>query len=425
MINEVYWYTLRRPRPHVLMHDLEADIAIVGGGMAGLMCAEALRKAGASVVVLEKEFCGGGASGKSSGFITPDSELELSHLIKRFGHQDSRSLWEFADSGVERIRSAVLDLGVECDYQVQDSLFVSNSRRGAKQVENENEARLSAGYQSELYDKASLLKVVNSRGYYNAVRYSNTFGINSYLFCQNFKEYLESHGVKIYEHTPVNSIDARGGFLNANGFQVRAQKIILCTDYKIPEFQKLEASIHRAQTFLAITRPLKDFQVEQIFPSGPMMVWDTDLTYHYFRLTGDSRLLVGASNVLYTYGPQSRFATKHISRKIGLYLKEKFPKLSLDLEYIWPGMIGVSKDFIPYAARDASTPNLYYAGAAAGLPWAAALGAYIADKIISGRTDYDAFFSPSRRTPVNNRLQKLISKPLGFAISHGITKYLK
>ena len=55
------------------------------------------------------------------------------------------------------------------------------------------------------------------------------------------------------------------------------------------------------QTFLGISQPLKPDQIKQIFPANPMMVWDTDLVYNYFRLTGDNRLLIGGGDVLYTY----------------------------------------------------------------------------------------------------------------------------
>jgi glycine/D-amino acid oxidase-like deaminating enzyme len=49
------------------------------------------------------------------------------------------------------------------------------------------------------------------------------------------------------------------------------------------------------------------------------------------------------------------------------YLRRKCPSLKLELDYFWPGMLGVSKDFVPLAGQDKINPNLYYVGAATGL----------------------------------------------------------
>ncbi len=94
------------------------------------------------------------------------------------------------------------------------------------------------------------------------------------------------------------------------------------------------------------------------------------------------------------------------------------------MAYIWPGLIGVSKDFLPLAGQHKNFSNVYYIGGAAGLPWAAALGKYIADKIISGRQELDEHFTADRNFVVNKKLQSIISKPISFAVSHTKTKYI-
>jgi gamma-glutamylputrescine oxidase len=102
----------------------------------------------------------------------------------------------------------------------------------------------------------------------------------------------------------------------------------------------------------------------------------------------------------------------------------KFPDIPFRLEYFWPGLIGVSKDFLPIAGKDPVMKHVYFAGAGAGLPWAAGLGEYLAHKILHGREDFDALFSPYRKFPVGSAGQVVLSKPLSFALSHGIKKYL-
>jgi gamma-glutamylputrescine oxidase len=81
----------------------------------------------------------------------------------------------------------------------------------------------------------------------------------------------------------------------------------------------------------------------------------------------------------------------------------------------------VSKDFLPVVGLDPRS-GITYGGAAAGLPWATAVGAYLADKVTEGRTDLDADFSPARRFPVDGWWGRLVPKPLAFAISQGVVK---
>ncbi len=90
-LDEVLWYL---PPHHIkqLRSDVSADVVIIGGGMAGLTAAQAFAKKGCSVIVLEKSFCGAGASGKSSGFITPDSEFSLGSFVERYGPVRSTTL---------------------------------------------------------------------------------------------------------------------------------------------------------------------------------------------------------------------------------------------------------------------------------------------------------------------------------------------
>src|SRR5688500_5622357 len=89
----VYWFERRTAPLPPLAGATTADAVVVGGGMMGLMCARTLVARGADVCVLEADTCGGAASGRSSGFITPDSELEFADLGRRFGRANAPVLW--------------------------------------------------------------------------------------------------------------------------------------------------------------------------------------------------------------------------------------------------------------------------------------------------------------------------------------------
>ena len=255
------------------------------------------------------------------------------------------------------------------------------------------------------------------------MRYPGTFGINAYLYCQAMHDILRQSGVVIHEQSSVQEIGE--GQVMANGYTVRADAVVLCLDRFLPEVGLLSKEVYHAQTFLAVSTPLIETQIAAIFPEGTLMVWDTDLIYRYFRVTGDKRLLLGAASMLSTYDRKERAVAPRILRKMRAWLGRTFPQVPVELEYFWPGLIGVSKDFLPLAARDTADSTLCLVSGAAGLPWAAALGRYMAEKIQSNRSDFDVEFDPRRRFPVGHFVQNLIGTPNAFALSHGIVKYLR
>jgi len=423
----VYWFE-QRARPTrewpPLNGDAKADVVVVGGGVAGLACAQALSQQGRKVLLLERDVCGSGASGRSSGFITPDSEMELSDLVRHRGLERAKQLWEFVVSGVDDIRANIERHGIDCDFQVQDSLFLANSPKGASIVNREHDARMNVGYDSTLYDARTIRSVLNSKECCGGVRYSGTFGINAYRYCEAMRDILRESGVTIHERSCVTEIGE--GRVKANGFTVRADAVVICVDRFLPELGLLPNEVYHVQTFLAASAPLTDSQVSTIFPESRLMVWDSDLIYEYFRLTGDNRLLLGGSSILYAYArKESKAAPPQILRKMRAFVRRKFPHTPVEIEYFWPGLIGVSKDLLPLAAQDVQRPTISLVSGATGLPWAAALGRYMAEKIVSRRSDFDDEFDPHRRFAVGPSLQRFIGKPNAFALSHGVVKLLR
>jgi gamma-glutamylputrescine oxidase len=418
----VYWYGGQTPRVEALRGAVRSEVVVVGGGMAGLTCAQTLAARGVEVTVVEQEFCGAGASGRTSGFITPDSELELSDLVANYGESRGRALWEFAKSGLERIRRTIVELAIQCDYQVQDSLCVARTARAfGKVIEAEHRTHGSMGYRSTLYDRASLGGIIGSRAYYGGIRYAGTFGINSYAYCRSLRDEIERQGVRVYEGTPVMRLTGRG--IETPSGTVSAGKVVVLTDRCLPALDLAAPAVYHVQTFLAASRPLRTDEIRAIFPGDPLMVWDTDLGYQYFRITGGGRLLLGGAELCSMYSRHEIRPGPRAARRLYRYLGEHFPSLTVELEHLWPGLIGVSKDFAPVVGRHDAFPDVYFAGASAGLPWAAALGEYLAQKITEGRGELDETLSPRRFFTIGPRLQRLLGKPVAFALSHGAAKY--
>jgi len=411
-----FWYLKNNPAKP-LRNSVKTNVAVVGGGMAGLSAAQSFIDKGLDVVLLEKSFCGAGASGKSSGFITPASELSLNDLIAIYGADQARKLWEFASSGVHLIENNIKKFSIECDYQKQDTLVISNGEAAFRdEIEPEHESRLSLNYPSILYNKDSLSSVLGSNQYTGGVLYSDSFGIQGYNYCQGMKAALMNQGVQIYEESPVTTIRSNG--VDTPYGSVTADHIILCMDRFVPNLGQLTHEVYHAQTFLMLSSRLTQEEIKALFPSRPLMVWDTDLIYQYYRLNGDNRLMLGGATLLYTYSTNEKHNSNLIYNKLTRYFKNKFPQLNLTFEYMWPGLIGIAKDIMPIVGQDQENSQLYYACAGAGLPWSAAIGNYIAESVIDKRDDLNNYFSPYRRFAIGRVPQFFMGTKAAFALSN-------
>lgn len=414
--DQVFWY-LKRPDVPILRADMHADVAIVGGGMAGLTAAQAFLAKGKKVVLLEAYYCGAGASGKSSGFITPNGELGITDFTRLYGKEAACAIWKRITSGMQHINNNIKQYVLDCDYMPQDSLYVASKQRDVKRLMAEHNALQQFGYASRYITKNELRAVLGSDTYYGGVTYADTFGINAYAYCQAMKDILVQQGALIYEETPVLAVG--NNHINTLHARVTADHIVVCADRFIPTLKKLMQQIYHVQTFLLMSQPLTDEQMQIIFPGSNYMVWDTELVYNYYRLSG-KRLLLGGGSVLNTYNANETHNSAYMYKKLTHYLKRQFPQLTIQFEHIWPGLIGVSKDIAPILGADKDDASLFYIGAAAGLPVAASLALYAADHIVDGADDLKDYFCPYRAFPIGGMVQSVLGNKLSFALSNVI-----
>ncbi|MBI1866508.1 MAG: FAD-binding oxidoreductase, partial [Candidatus Staskawiczbacteria bacterium] len=384
MILQNWWYTTllntKVDACSPLIENISCDVLVVGGGMAGLHAAKYLTEAGRKVVLLERNICGGSSTGKSAGFLTPDSELELGQLVRRYGSEDAKVVWSIASQGVDLIIQNIKKHDIKCDLLKQDSLFVGLGQKGSQEVQEEAYARKKLNLPFTLYHKEELKKINTGREYTLGIQYSDTYGINPLLYAQELKKILLTLGVKIYESTEVTEI--KGHTAKTHLGSVTAENIIICIDKMKPSFSRVAKQTYHAQTFLSISEPLEKKDIKDMFPITDVMCWDSKLVYTYYRLTGDNRLLVGGGSALTTFSSMDVTPPKIIERVIG-GLKKQFPILN-HVEFIqyWPGRIDTTKDLIPIVDFDSQMPHVQYVLGCVGLPWAAFCGDYAARRLL-------------------------------------------
>ncbi len=430
MIQQNWWTTQLKTEGNplqALQTLVKADIVIVGAGMAGIAAAAAFVNKGLKVVMLEKNIFGGSSTGKSAGFLTPDSELELWQLIRQFGKKKALKLWNAAEHGINLIAEHIKQHNIECDFEAQDSLFLGLGKKGGRDVMMELKAHKLLKLEQQIYSENTLDQVIGSTKYTKGILYKNTYVINALSYCQGMKKWLLENNIEIYESTEV--MEVNGHIVKTGQGSVIADRIIFCADKLPSKITPLSKEIYPAQTFLAVSDPLHETLVKRMFPTGRYQCWDTDLIYTYFRLTSDNRILIGGSNKLTTFSSREVSSPLVITKVIAKF-KEKFPYLN-DLEFIefWPGKIDTTRDLLPIVTIDKEREWIYFVMGCAGLPWASFCGDFVARNVL-GESNKDSesfykFFKPHRPTVFPSWLESIIGKQLSFSINSLWSKYYR
>lgn len=413
--NQNYW-NLSAEKIMQCTQDIDIDVAIVGGGIAGLSAAQAFVNKGKKVALFEQYYCGSGATGKAGGFITPNAELSFIDIAHKKNLNSAKLIWDFINSGVEDIRTNVLKNNFSCGYRNDSGLFVATCQRTLKNLLHEYENIQKLNYPSQFFNHDELKNRVNTKNYYGAMTYDNSFGINTYQYCQELKKHLQSKGALIFEESPILTIDNHT--LTTTHAKIKAEYIVVCVDKYLPNFNILSDKIYHAQNFVLASEPLTDEQIHTIFPSKPYMVWDSHIVYNYFRVTSENRIILGGGDLFSFYDKEEKHNYQRIYKKLNNYFTTTFPDIKIHFEYQWPGHIGLSKDIGPIAGPDKKHPHIYYISAAAGLSIATALGNYSQQHLLDGRRDLDVYFDPDRKYFINGIAQKILGKKLSFALNN-------
>jgi len=431
MVNQNWWFTTLLVTQHrhcpPLTKDVKCDVVIVGAGFAGVCAAAQFLRKGLKVVLIDKNIVGGSSSGRSAGFLTPDSELELHQLVRRYGAKAAREIWNAPVSAIEGLVRNIEKYEIRCGLLKQDSLFLGLGKGGHEAARSELESREEVGFTDQkLYDVEQLKGILGSVDYTAGIRYGGTYGINPLQCLQGFKDVLIDDGMQVFESTAMDRLEGHTVYTHAGS--ITADHIIVAVDKLEPSISPLSAEVFHAQTFLSVSEPLNDRELKILFPSGEQMqCWDSKLVYTYFRLTKDNRLLVGGGSALTTF-LKDAYNNPGIIRRVIADFYSHFPELkSLSFRQFWPGQIDTTRDLLPTIVRPKDQPHVRFIFGCVGIPWAAFTGTFAARNILGDAdAEYDKYFnyfSNERYFWLPSSLGKIIGKPMLFSLSNSWAKF--
>jgi glycine/D-amino acid oxidase-like deaminating enzyme len=325
-----------------LTFDLDVDICVVGAGLAGLTVALEAARLGASVAVLEGRRVGWNASGHHLGTVMPGYSLPIDELIARVGFEDTRELWSLSKEGAEYVRTTASEESIPGLALSEGALEVSNVEAGDQLISRLQ--MLGEDFETEVegWQVDRVREELKTDRYFHGVYYPKAFQIDGRKYVHGLAALARRAGARIFEDTPVVSIDPSGirKRIVTPSARLRASHIVLAGNVHLgAPLRRLSETLLPVWRYAAVTASLGDRLAEVISFRGS--VTDADGIDH-FRIVEGDRLIWSNPETTWSARPQ-RFAPA-IARRI----QTIFPRLGkVEIAETWSGAVGQTVHGMP------------------------------------------------------------------------------
>jgi gamma-glutamylputrescine oxidase len=369
-----------------LASDLDVDVCVIGGGLAGLTIAREIARSGWSVVLLEAGRLAAKASGRNTGFVLPGFGADAEKLIDRVGFERAKSLWALSEAGLNYVRDTIRADGATGIDPQDGWLHVSKVDNGG---EISDYARLlgDLGCEVETWPTERVRAVLRSERYFHAINYLRAISIHPLNYALALAAAAEADGARIFENTQALSIDPAGvrkRIVTPNA-RLRANHVVLSGNVQIGGLMpRLASTLLPMTTYVITTAPLGSAIGEVVGYRGA--VSDTELADNHYRLVGGDRLMLSGRSTSWARNP------KRYVRALTEDIAKTYPQLgAVAVDYAWSGTLGITIHRMPQIGEFGPGVWLASGFGGHGLNTTAMAGNLIARAIVDGDQTWRQF----------------------------------
>jgi glycine/D-amino acid oxidase-like deaminating enzyme len=366
---------------------ITADVAVVGAGYTGLWTALTLRERepGLRVVVVERDVCGRGPSGRNGGFLH-GYWSRLPKLRSLFGDGGALAVARAAEGALD----AVGGFGEEVWFRQGGYLKVSTSPAQDGALEDLVAAARELGVEEEAVALSAdeVAERCRSPRFRRGVFVRQCATVQPARLVRALRREALARGVELHEQTRVESIEA--GVLTCERGSVHAEQIVVATSAWAADWGPLRRRLTNFGSYVVLTEPVPHL-LERINWTGGEAIVDGRRFLHYFRTTADGRVLMGSGGGPIGIGGRidARFTADAASAaRAEAGLRALLPDLAeARVAHAWGGPIDVSVDNLPIFGTVPGARIHYgagYSGSGVGPSW---LGGRILASLALGAED--------------------------------------
>ena len=386
-----------------LQGEAHCDVCVIGGGFTGLSAALTCAEKGLSVILLEAETIGFGASGRNGGQLIPGLRWSMREIDAEFGRERSQAIFDLAWSAVDRVNDRVSKHGINCDLK---SGHLEAAYKPAHFDDMQRETEFLArgfGWDSiDVVSPADMGRHINGGEYHGGLYDRKGGHFHPLNYALGLASAALAAGVVIHENGRVTSVnDGNQVRVETARGLVTAKHVIIATDAWVGDIAPdLGSYTVPIMNYNIATAPLLD--ADQLLPSHAAVA-DSRFVLNYFRLSTDKRMIFGGGEKYVQTPPAdiAAFVRKHMATV--------FPSLAnTPIDYAWGGAVAVTSNRLPHMGRKG---DVFYAHGFSGhgALITTLAGELVAEAVVGTMERFDVFASlPHSRFPGG----KWLARPL-------------
>ena len=354
-----FWGTAQPDVATALKGDESADVAVVGGGLAGMSTAYFLKRArpDLEVVLIEKDYLGYGASGRNFGNVPQLSHQEIGYMLGLLGEDDTRFVVQHQARMLDEYEALLTEQQVECGFQRLPVLYVAMEPEHLAGLEEIHQLHRRFDIPSRLLTPSQVADVCNvaTSGGLSCERNAT---VQPFQRARGFGRAVVSAGVRVHEGTRVESCEEDAGTvrLHTPGGTVSAAQVVFATNAYTSLLGIGNGAIRAAYTYVIGTTPLHREQLDEIGWKfdHTMLVDAGPLSEHfYMRVTRDGRFLIGGGGrAPETVGSIADHNDPAFYRRLHVEMVRRFAGLEdAEIGVAWGGPLGMTDSRLPIMAR--------------------------------------------------------------------------
>jgi glycine/D-amino acid oxidase-like deaminating enzyme len=349
-----WWDTVPLPddTPAAAPLPARVDAVVVGAGYTGLSAARRLAMCGASVLVVERETIGWGASSRNGGQVLTGLSIDAVSLLRAYGRVRARALFRASDAALHDLETLIHDERIDCGFERTGHVQAAWKPSHFRSL-REEQAVLARDFDHDvrLVERRDQRQEIGSDRFHGVLVDDRSAALNPAQYVRGLARAAQARGVRIA--TGVSVLDAaRDGDvwrIATTAGAVAARDVLFATNgYTDRAFPELRRRIVPVGSYTVATEPL-DAETAAALVPGRRVAFDSKYVLYYFRVAGDRRLLFGGRAEFRRPDAQSVGRAASILRR-GMTMV--FPGLAdVRIDYAWGGNVAFARDRMPHAGR--------------------------------------------------------------------------
>jgi glycine/D-amino acid oxidase-like deaminating enzyme/nitrite reductase/ring-hydroxylating ferredoxin subunit len=386
-----YWLSSILSIDYPKLNDsIKTDIAIVGGGIVGILCAYLLSQQGVKVCIFEADRILHGTTAHTTAKITSLHDLRYHKIEKSMSKQFAQQYATANETAIKMIQNIASQHNINCDLKQESSYVYTLEEKYIKQIEAEASIASTLGIESHYLEQTPLPFDIKA-----AIRFDNQAQFHPLKFLLPLAQIISDSGNQIYERTRIVDLEYSNKIYylkSSEGFSVTCDKVIIASHY--PFYNKTGLYFSRIYPARSYVIAIK---TKEKYPGG-MYISAEDIHTRSLRSQNDDKgelILIGGEHHKTGQGEDTRIHYKALLD----FAKEYF--IVQNIPYHWSAQDCMSVDDIPIVGQmTKDTPNLYVATGFGkwGMTNSMASAMLLRDLILNVKNYWQDVYNPSRHS---------------------------